>query len=66
MENSIAYEMLKTLKLCVKILSIIVCIELVIIAYMGHLLYESQYEYSADETQQVENAIVEESSIVQY
>lgn len=64
--NSLAYEMLKALKLTVKIMAAVIIIELGIIAYMGFLLYDSQFEYSTEEVQQVDNTSVENSSITQY
>ena len=66
MENSTAYELLKALKLSLKIMSVIAVAELVIIGYMGYLLYDSQFDYTSEETQNVENTIVESSSIIQY
>ena len=66
MENSLSYEMLKALKVTVKIMAAVIIIELGIIAYMGFLLYDSQFEYSTEEVQQVGNTTVENSSITQY
>lgn len=63
--NSLAYEMLKALKLTVKIMAAVIIIELGIIAYMGFLLYDSQFEYYTDQVQELDNTSLENSSLVQ-
>lgn len=65
-ENSLAWEMLHTLKIVITIVSIIAIIELLVIAYMGYLIYDSQFDYSTTETQDVSNTDVNNSSIIQY
>jgi hypothetical protein len=65
MENSLSYEMLKALKVTVKIMAAVIIIELGIIAYMGFLLYDSQFEYYTDQVQELDNTSLENSSLVQ-
>ena len=64
-DKSIAYEMLKTLKITIKVMSVIVIIELVIICFMGYLLYDSQFDYSNEQLQNIDNTILENSSVSQ-
>lgn len=65
-KNSLAWEMLHTLKIVITVVSIIAIIELFVIAYMGYLIYDSQFDYSTTETQDVSNTDVNNSSIIQY
>ena len=64
-EKSIAWEMLKTLKRIIIIISIIAIIELFVIAYMGYLIYDSQFDYSYDTIQDVTNTSLNNSNITQ-
>lgn len=65
-ENSLAWEMLHTLKIVITIISIIAIIELLVIAYMGYLLYDSQFEYETSDTiQDVTNTNLNNSNITQ-
>lgn len=69
MENenhSWAWEVLKTLKVMIAIISGIAIIELGIIGYLGYLLYDSQFEYTEEQTQDVDNTTLENSKMVQY
>lgn len=65
-KNSLAYDMLKALKAVIIFLSIIIVVELIVIGVLGCLLYDSQFDYSTTETQDVSNTDVNNSSIVQY
>lgn len=65
-KNSFAYDMLKALKAVIIFLSIIIVVELIVIGVLGYLLYDSQFDYSTTETQDVSNTDVNNSSIVQY
>ena len=65
-KNSLAWEMLKTLKIVIVILTAIAIIELVIIGYMGYLLYDSRFEYTTDTIQDVSETNLDNSSITQY
>lgn len=65
-KNSLAYDMLKTLKAVIIFLSVIVVAELIVIGVLGYLLYDSQFDYSTTETQDVSNTDVNNSSIIQY
>ena len=69
MENenhSWAWEVLKTLKVMIAIISVIAIVELGIIGYIGYLLYDSQFEYSTEQTQDVDNTTLENSKMVKY
>lgn len=65
-KNSLAYDMLKALKAVIIFLSIIIVVELIVIGVLGYLLYDSQFDYSTTEKQDVSNTDVNNSSIVQY
>lgn len=66
-KNSLAWEMLKTLKAVIGILSVIAIIELCIIARLGYLLYDSQFDYETNDTiQDVSETNLDNSSITQY
>jgi len=65
-KNSLAYDMLKALKAVIIFLSIIIVFELIVIGVLGYLLYDSQFDYSTTETQDVSNTDVNNSSIIQY
>lgn len=62
-EKSLAYEMLHTLKTTIKIILTISIIELVIIGFMAYLLYDSQFEYSTEQEQDLSNTLIDNSSI---
>lgn len=65
-EKSVAWEMLKTFKRVITIISIIAIIELFVIAYMGYLIYDSQFDYETSDTiQDVTNTSLNNSSITQ-
>lgn len=65
-KNSLAYDMLKALKAVIIFLSIIIVVELIVIGVLSYLLYDSQFDYSTTETQDVSNTDVNNSSIIQY
>lgn len=66
-EKSVAWEMLKSLKIVITIISIIAIIELGVIAYIGYLLYDSRFEYETNDTiQDISNTSLDNSSITQY
>lgn len=66
-EKSLAYELLQEVKRTNKRLFIICLVELAIIISMaiGFLIYESQYEYSDETYQYVEDTDMQESVINQ-
>ncbi len=67
MENSLAYELLQEVKRTNKRLFIIAIVELAIIVSMaiGFLIYESQYEYSDESYQYVDDTDMNNSTINQ-
>jgi hypothetical protein len=66
-EKSIAYELLEEVKKTNKRLFIIAIVELVIIVSMaiGFLIYESQYEFSDESYQYVDDTDMNNSTINQ-
>lgn len=67
MENSLAYELLQEVKRTNKRLFVVVIVELAIIVSMaiGFLIYESQYEYSDESYQYVDDTDMNNSTINQ-
>lgn len=65
-KHSFAWELLHTLKVVIAIISIIAIIELGVIGYLGYLLYDSQFEYVTEKTQDVDNTTLDNSEMIQY
>lgn len=55
MDHSLAWELLKFLKILVAFLTIFCVLELGVIGYMGYLLYDSRFEYTETKTQELED-----------
>ena len=53
-EHSLAWELVKFLKKLTICLVIFCVLELATIAYMGYMLYDSQFEYTETKTQELE------------
>ena len=65
-EHSDVWNLIQFAKMQTKIISAIAIIELIVILCMGYFIYDSQFDYSTTETQDVSNTDVNNSSIVQY
>ena len=64
-EHSFAWELLRTLKIALAVISTIAIIELVVITYYGFLIYDGQFEYTTESTQDIDNTSLENSQITQ-
>lgn len=65
-EHSFAWELLRALKVALAVISTIAIIELAVITYMGFLIYDGQFEYTTESTQDIDNTSLENSQITQY
>lgn len=64
-KNSIAWEMLKTIKIVLIIISIFAILELCVIGYLGYLVYDGQFDYVTDKTQSIEQSELDNSYVTQ-